>query len=210
MEWTMKLFYSNQHGRSMIEMLGVLAIVGVLSIGGISQYSKAMTKYKLNRFIEQYNFIFNLIATDMDKWRRSKTDSFYSLSELWINMEAVPSDMIKEDKGKHGDLVDIFGNTFYVRKYKPYIAMNIFMNNNAYIRNACTVLYNNQISLRYNELKSAYLLIGNSKQLHPFYGNQFCNGRLSCLKDITMTDISNICNDCHNSQDCSIILTWNI
>lgn len=31
----MKLFYSNQCGRSMIEMLGVLAIVGMLSIGGI-------------------------------------------------------------------------------------------------------------------------------------------------------------------------------
>lgn len=29
-------------GRSMIEMLGVLAIVGVLSVGGIAGYSKAM------------------------------------------------------------------------------------------------------------------------------------------------------------------------
>ena len=31
-------------GRSMIEMLGVLAIVGVLSVGGIAGYSKAMEK----------------------------------------------------------------------------------------------------------------------------------------------------------------------
>lgn len=44
---------SNQSGRSMIEMLGVLAIVGVLSIGGIAGYSKAMSKVKNNRFIAE-------------------------------------------------------------------------------------------------------------------------------------------------------------
>ena len=35
-----------QSGRSMIEMLGVLAIVGVLSAGGIAGYSMAMQSYK--------------------------------------------------------------------------------------------------------------------------------------------------------------------
>ena len=43
------MFTKNESGRSMIEMLGVLAIVGVLSVGGISGYSKAMAKQKLNR-----------------------------------------------------------------------------------------------------------------------------------------------------------------
>ena len=43
----------NQTGRSMIEMLGVLAIVGVLSVGGIAGYSKAMTKLRGNRLIAQ-------------------------------------------------------------------------------------------------------------------------------------------------------------
>lgn len=42
-----------QSGRSMIEMLGVLAIIGVLSIGGIAGYSKAMTKYKINKTANQ-------------------------------------------------------------------------------------------------------------------------------------------------------------
>lgn len=32
----------SQSGRSMVEMLGVLAIIGVLSIGGIAGYSRAM------------------------------------------------------------------------------------------------------------------------------------------------------------------------
>ena len=44
---------NNQLGRSMIEMLGVLAIVGVLSVGGISGYSKAMNKFKSNKLLDQ-------------------------------------------------------------------------------------------------------------------------------------------------------------
>ena len=39
--------WNNENGRSMVEMLGVLAIIGVLSVGAISGYSTAMNKYKL-------------------------------------------------------------------------------------------------------------------------------------------------------------------
>ncbi len=39
---------NNQYGRSMIEMLGVLAIIAVLSVGGIAGYSKAMLKWRSN------------------------------------------------------------------------------------------------------------------------------------------------------------------
>lgn len=42
-----------QNGRSMLEMLGVLAVVGVLSVGGVAGYSKAMTKYRINRAVNQ-------------------------------------------------------------------------------------------------------------------------------------------------------------
>lgn len=35
-----------EKGRSMIEMLGVLAIITVLSVGGLACYSKAMQMYK--------------------------------------------------------------------------------------------------------------------------------------------------------------------
>ena len=44
-------------GRSMVEMLGVLAIIGVLSVGAMTGYSKAMMKYKLNKQTEQINQI---------------------------------------------------------------------------------------------------------------------------------------------------------
>ena len=54
---------SNQSGRSMIEMLGVLAIVGVLSVGGIAGYSKAMTKFKINKTADQISQIVTNIRT---------------------------------------------------------------------------------------------------------------------------------------------------
>jgi Tfp pilus assembly protein PilE len=41
-----------QYGRSMIEMLGVLAIIGVLSVGGIAGYTKAMMKVKINKTVD--------------------------------------------------------------------------------------------------------------------------------------------------------------
>lgn len=46
-----------QSGRSMIEMLGVLAIIGVLSVGGIVGYSKAMQKNRLNNTRNQISHI---------------------------------------------------------------------------------------------------------------------------------------------------------
>ena len=51
-----------QSGRSMVEMLGVLAIIGVLSVGAIAGYSKAMMKYKLNKQTEQLNQVIGTIV----------------------------------------------------------------------------------------------------------------------------------------------------
>ena len=54
---------NDQSGRSMVEMLGVLAIIGVLSVGGISGYSKAMAKYKLTKAQDQIVMLLMNIRT---------------------------------------------------------------------------------------------------------------------------------------------------
>ena len=46
-----------QEGRSMVEMLGVLAIVGVLSIGGIAGYRMAMNRYQANQIANEINLM---------------------------------------------------------------------------------------------------------------------------------------------------------
>ena len=55
--------YENETGRSMIEMLGVLAIIGVLSVGGIAGYSKAMTKFKTNQVADNVSMMVANIKT---------------------------------------------------------------------------------------------------------------------------------------------------
>lgn len=44
---------TNESGRSMVEMLGVLAIIGVLSIGGIAGYVLAMRRHMANETANQ-------------------------------------------------------------------------------------------------------------------------------------------------------------
>ena len=50
-----KMYRLAQSGRSMVEMLGVLAIVGVLSIGGIMGYDYAVAKFRANTIMSELN-----------------------------------------------------------------------------------------------------------------------------------------------------------
>lgn len=59
----MRFYRNDQNGRSMVEMLGVLAIIGVLSVGGIAGYSKAMTKFKINKSMDQISMLVANIRT---------------------------------------------------------------------------------------------------------------------------------------------------
>jgi len=47
----------------MIEMLGVLAIIGVLSVGGIAGYSQAMSKFKVSKTTDQIQTMVTNIRT---------------------------------------------------------------------------------------------------------------------------------------------------
>lgn len=59
----MKYKNSHESGRSMVEMLGVLAIIGVLSVGGIAGYSMAMSKFKITKAMDQVQTILTNIRT---------------------------------------------------------------------------------------------------------------------------------------------------
>ena len=57
----------NELGRSMVEILGVLAVIGVLSVGGIIGYKYAMNKYIANETVNELAIRANDIAYQMDK-----------------------------------------------------------------------------------------------------------------------------------------------
>lgn len=98
---------NNEQGRSMIEMLGVLAIVGVLSVGGIAGYSKAMGKFKTNKAIDQVNMLTTNIRTLYSSQR-----SYEGLGNAVArSMNLVPAEMQGEDSG---DINNAFGGTLTI------------------------------------------------------------------------------------------------
>ncbi len=65
-----------QGGKSMIEMLGVLAIIAVLTVGGIAGYSKAMKKYQANKVVGE-------IIQVLVKWKElSENNKWYDIYDL--------------------------------------------------------------------------------------------------------------------------------
>jgi len=79
----------NEQGRSMIEMLGVLAIVGVLSVGGIAGYSKAMNKFKTNKVIDQVN----MMSTNIRTLYSSQRNYAKLTNGIAISMGVIPNEM---------------------------------------------------------------------------------------------------------------------
>ena len=60
-----KVNSKSQNGRSMVEMLGVLAIVGVLSVGGVYGYGVAMKKHKANELLHQASMLATTISAQI-------------------------------------------------------------------------------------------------------------------------------------------------
>lgn len=84
-----KTKFNNQSGRSMVEMLGVLAIVAVLSVGGIAGYSKAMAKFKISKTLDQVS----TLVTDIRSLYSGSPDyAGISIPNL-TTYEVIPNDM---------------------------------------------------------------------------------------------------------------------
>ena len=100
---------NNEQGRSMIEMLGVLAIVGVLSVGGIAGYSKAMNKFKANKLIDQITMISTNVKTIFSGQRTYNGLTLGIASQVGI----LPAEMYTEAKSNLAstDVTHAFGGT---------------------------------------------------------------------------------------------------
>ncbi len=100
------LKFSEEKGRSMVEMLGVLAVIGVLSITGIAGYKYAMNKYRVNEIINEINMIRAKLALVMEQsheenftlsidaeYTRNDMYSYYFGYDLW-EIPQVPNSML--------------------------------------------------------------------------------------------------------------------
>ena len=97
--------YKEQAGRSMIEMLGVLAIIGVLSVGGIAGYSKAMNKFKTNKVADNVSM---LVANIKTLYAQQKT--YGGLT----NQSAVDMGVVPDELGTTSKLTNAFNGDVYI------------------------------------------------------------------------------------------------
>ena len=96
-------------GRSMVEMLGVLAIIGVLSVGAIAGYSKAMMKYKLNQHAQAVNMLINNVLSIKDKLEHSGDNNAY-YNQLLYQLNLLPDGIVyqRNDYNPITELSDIW------------------------------------------------------------------------------------------------------
>ena len=101
---------NNEKGRSMIEMLGVLAIIGVLSVGGIAGYSKAMMKFKINKTIDQIAMTVTNIRT---LYAQQTTYSGLADTNAY-DMGVVDDAMVTAKSQGKNTLANVFGGNVFI------------------------------------------------------------------------------------------------
>ncbi len=218
----------NNDGRSMIEMLGVLAIIGVLSVGGIAGYSKAMTKFKTNKMIDEYNsIVFNLIENypNLLKSYASITDKNAELYSDASSLKWLPETWKPRYKSGAVYLDDGYGNlTHFFMRYdesskKRRVVMDIYLGKSVdnfdtiseFPLDSCLAFFNNWLKpissvLGYAGIYTTNYQIGNGSY---FYGNTNCGGDRKCLDAVTLSDISNMCKSCQDDRkECYIAVNF--
>ena len=203
-------------GRSMVEMLGVLAIIGVLSVGAISGYSKAMMKYRLNKQAEQLNTVINAVDRNLRSFDdiKLKSDSGISIAQYFIKMGEIPQEMIKN--GINDTIFDTFNTSIQIHKeyFDPTTVYIIYMRpplstssneNLAICQNIITVAKEHADSLY---TLYAYHYNNNQIVYAPYYGDKYCSGN-NCIRDINLDDIHKICTQ-HIGTDAGFSINWHI
>ena len=197
-------------GRSMVEMLGVLAIIGVLSVGAISGYSKAMMKYKLNKQTEQIGSILDYVTLYADALHDVTT---WFGDRLLINLGAIPQEMIGDEDDDY--IYDVFHNKvniiFTGDGAVHYHAMRIDIGNNSH--EICLNLYQLaklHSALLWNTVFSRSTDDISYQQSNRMYGDAYCRSTDTCLKDLTISRMHELCEICDGTSSCTFWFLWNL
>ena len=197
-------------GRSMVEMLGVLAIIGVLSVGAIAGYSKAMFKYKLNKQTEQIGSILDYTILYADQLHDINT--WYG-TELLIKLGAIPLEMTRPNEREY--IYDVFNNPIIIMftgdSTWRYYRMQVFIDDYNY--NICLNLFQ-MAKLRSASLWQTVFIRAtediSGEHTNRVYGDAYCkNNTKYCLKNITLTQMHELCQICDDTNQCSLNILWN-
>ncbi len=193
-------------GRSMVEMLGVLAIIGVLSVGAISGYSKAMFKYKLNKQAEQYNTLINAVARNAHSFDNINTGGFQNITAYFIKMGEIPQEMLKNNSSNY--VYDIFHQEYIIALINDTTngdkSINLSVIADASLKTksaeSLEICRNMLITAKENadSISSVSSVTRNDENTGynstVFWGDKNCaNGWSPCLKNLTLDNIYNFC-----------------
>ena len=87
--------YINEKGRSMIEMLGVLAIIGVLTVGGLSIIGRSRNMQEIGQLVSEVSRV-AMTAKKM----ACEYDTEYGSYTLFLYKSEAYSDELEYDNGK--------------------------------------------------------------------------------------------------------------
>ena len=76
------MYKEKETGRSMVEMLGVLAIIGVLSVGGIAGYTTAMNKHRANQILNGASVRAIVVSTQIQRGATAPTLGEFTDNEV--------------------------------------------------------------------------------------------------------------------------------
>ena len=190
-------------GRSMVEMLGVLAIIGVLSVGAITGYSKAMMKYKLNKQTEQLNQVFTTALKYSPQWKISQSTN---ILPYLIKLKEIPDEMIATNN--QNNIYDVFNNRIFLDTYQQSITssqlteIDISLDTSKgddYSLSICRNIFNIAKELHQNLSSISMINYGTtdestSAQAIILWGDYHCSsGKTSCIKDAGVAKIDEIC-----------------
>ena len=156
---------NTQSGRSMVEMLGVLAIIGILSVGAIAGYSKAMFKYKLNKQAESFNELINNAIKIKPELDRAKSKSLWT--DFFAKANLIPDGMRYNQSQDPDFMYDVFNNAtriYYAPKssWVDYVSVTTLPRSGKKLtdrdreicRNLVTVAKENAANLKVLEMRS--------------------------------------------------------
>ena len=215
---------ANSFGRSMIEMLGVLAIIGVLSVGGIAGYSKAMEKFKINKATEEYNYMVYGLIEHLDDLRRIKlTNDWIPLADYVSDLNLVPESW---EKVQFPALTSGLALSGFRDTYNNYVFLLLHPDGNivqietrvggqsstddgqiseSFSKEFCINWFSNVAQPLSSVLKSASL--GKKSATLEFFGAAYCPAGSKCLKDLAVSDISQLCASCDKKNEwCEVIM----
>ena len=206
---------NTQSGRSMVEMLGVLAIIGVLSVGAIAGFSKAMMKYKLNKHAEAINMLINNVLSIKDKLPRNPTGVIY-YNTLLSKLNLLPDGIVKLDETSLED--KYFNNNISITYSAGDPSWSSFLfwigrASSDYTLESCyniiKVAKENAANVWFVRTYKHYS-DGSGKpsdNLYTFYGDGYCTGNRTCLRNLNINNLEQACQSCKDGT-CVVSILW--